>query len=346
MTEPQPQEMLYISVEDFFAEHPRRGRTLTIPPYNMKVHMVSDCLCMGTVSQVILPLVDGKTPYVFTESTDYPDTHSLLPISYRNGLEHPVEELEEAAPLYPLYAFHNFWHWMFEGLPRLLVLEKFGYDGIYIIAHGVPFIMDLMDLLGIDPKRLRFNDTTYKVRKLMLPHPWSATTMYHGNPELFSLVRSTLLDAVEPLPGRKRCYVRRVGSKRRVINETDVLHTLEAFDFEILVPESLSARQQIQFMTNVDFSVMPHGANCTLAAFQKSGSAFVELFSHRFLYFMNLFMAEHCNLLYVPLCSELVRTTPPPHGYDQDADTLVDCNALRVIVGNMIRHGAGGNHSR
>ena len=331
-------ERFYVSVEDFLAEHPRRGRTITIPPHGMKVHMVSDCLCMGTVSQVILPVLDGKTPYVFTESADYEDIHSLLPVSYRMGLEHAVEELDEAAPLYPLYAFHNFWHWMFEGLPRLLVLETMGYDGIYIIARGIPFILDLLDLLDIDPKRLRFNDTTYTIRKLMLPHPWRADEIYSGNPGLFFLVRNTLLDLVEPLAGGKRCFVRRVGGKRRVLNEPDVLRVMEKHGFETLVPESLSAREQIRFMTNVDFSVMPHGANCTLAAFQKKDSAFVELFSHRFLQFMNLFMAEHLNLRYVPLCSELKRETPPPYEPCQDADTLVDCKALDTIVGNMLRH--------
>ena len=329
-------QMFYINVEDFLAEHPRRGRTLPLP-FGMKVHMVSDCLCMGAISQVVLPIVDGRTPYVFWESSDYPDDRNLVPLSYRNGLELPVEELDEAAPLYPLYAFHNFWHWMFEGLPRLLLLEKYGFEGTYIIAHGVPFITDLLDLLGIDPKRLRFNTAMYRIRRLMLPHPWHTEKMYINNPGLFFLVRNTLLDAVEPLPGAKRCYVRRTGKKRRVVNEADVLRTLENFDFTVLTPEELPAREQIRFMTNVAVSVMPHGANATLAAMQKPGSAFVELFGHQFFQAMNLFMAEHLELLYTPLCAELTAQTPPPFGYDQDADILVDCKTLEIIVGNLVK---------
>lgn len=206
---------------------------------------------------------------------------------------------------------------------------------------GAPFITDLMDLLGVDQRRVRYNDATYVVRSLMMPHPWTATTLYDDNPALFFLVRNTLLEAAGSLPGCKRCYVRRVGGKRKVVNEADVLRTLEEFDFDILVPETLPAREQIRYMSNVGFSVMPHGANCALAAFQKRSSGFVELFSHRFLLFMNLFMVRHLDLLYVPLCAELVAGTLPPYGYDQDADALVDCAALKVLVANMLRRSGG-----
>ncbi len=338
MTEPRTLELQFIKAEDFLAVHPGRGRTMSIKPFGMKIHMISDCLCMGGVSQVVIPVMDGKMPYVFKESSDYPDTHSLLSVSYKQGLEHPIVELGEAVPLYPLYAFHNFWHWIFEGLPRLLIMEKYGYKGVYIIARGIPFILDILDMLGIDENRLRFNNSSYMVHKLLLPHPWLAETIYLDNPALFFLVRNTLLDAVEPLPGSKRCYIRRAGSKRRVLNEADVLKTLEGFDFVIMTPEELPAREQIRIMTNVSFSVMPHGANVSLAALQQRDSAFIELFSHQFFQAMNLFMAKHLGMLYVPLCAELTGNTPPPFGYDQDADILVDCKTLEVIVENMIRH--------
>lgn len=337
MTDPLAKDMFYVTVEDFLAGRPGRGRTMTIRPFGMKVHMVSDCLCMGALAQIVLPVVDGKTPCVFVESGDYPDSHSLLPISYKKGLEHSLVELDEAVPLYPLYAFHNFWHWVFEGLPRLLIMEKYGYDGIYIVAGGYPFITDILDLLGIDKKRLRFNDANYMVRKLLLPHPWLAETMYLDNPDLFFLVRNALLDAVEPLPGAKRCYIRRTGRKRRVMNEADVLKTLERFDFAVLAPEGLSAREQIRFMTNVSCSVMPHGANATLAAMQKRESVFIELFGNRFFRAINLFMARHLGLLYQPLCAELTDKTPPPSGHDQDADFFVDCKNLEVILENAVR---------
>ena len=40
----------------------------------------------------------------------------------------------------------------------------------------------------------------------------------------------------------------------------------------------------------------------------------------------------------MPLCAELTGDTPPPLGYDKDADIFVDCETLGVIVENMVRH--------
>ena len=318
-----------------------RGRELPLKHLGLSFYVLRDCLCFGRRSQAVVPLApSGAIPCLFKESCPYPANEPSLAAVVREHLNAPVVDVDTAAPLFPPGA-PNLWHWTLESLPKLLALESTGYTGSYIIpsvAHAESVIMRSLRMFGIDPGRLLLSGPTYRVKLLFLPQRLSGFSLAENMP-LSDFLRQRLLEAVGVLDGSKRLYVRRIG-RRRVLNEDDILPVLKDFGFETMVPEGLDLTDQWRCMTNVDCSVMVHGANSTLSLLQKPGSAAVEMFGNRYVSYNNLHAARLLKLRYYPLVEDLDpasypgELTPAAEFMLQgmNADILVDPLHLRIVL--------------
>ena len=289
-----------------------KGRELPFKHLGLTFYILRDCLCFGKHSQAVAPLSSsGIVPCLLRESCPYPANEHHLPGVVKDTLNAPVVEVETAVPLFPPGA-SNLWHWTLESLPKLLALESTGYAGSYIIpdaAHSDSVIMRSLRMFGISPGRLLLSGPTYRVKFLFLPQRLSGFSLT-GNMPLCAFLRRHLLDAAGSLEGSRRLYIRRIG-RRRILNEDDIMPVLEDFDFKVMVPEELELEEQWRSMTNVDCSVMAHGANSTLTLLQKPGSAAVELFGNRYVSYNNLHSVRLLKLRYYPLVEELEPASYP-----------------------------------
>lgn len=321
-----------------------RGRALAVRHLGLKFHGLTGCLFLGGKGQAILPAEGDKLPFIFRDSCNYGANEvQLASLAEANLNETPeTHEIDEAAPLaFPGAA--NLWHWTTEGLPKLLALESIGYTGSYIIPSGGVSRKSL-EMFGIAPERILPAEKNYFVKRLMLPQRLSGFDMVDYMP-LAEFTREKLLAAAGgPLPGAKRCYVRRIG-RRKVRNEDEVLAVLDDFGFESMTPEDLPLAEQWRYMTNVECSVTAHGANSTLSLLQKPRSGFVELFGNRYVSYNNLHAVRLLRLNYRPLVQDLDVSSVPPldsmsfaefmwSGYD--ADILVDTTHLRIILETLL----------
>jgi hypothetical protein len=290
---------------EYLRQHPQRGQSLTIPHLGLTFYRIRDCLFLGGGAQAILPLeAGGALPFIFRESCPYPANEpQLAGIAERSlsGLK-DLAELEEAAPLFPPGA-DNLWHWTSESLPVLLALESTGYSGPYLVPQGSPVPEQCFSLFAIPARRLLPGAAAYFVRNILLPQRLSGFSLPENMP-LTRFLRAKMLEAAGVLPGAKRCYVRRTG-RRRILNEEDLLALLRDFDFEVMTPEELSLAGQWQYMSNVECSLMAHGANSTLTLLQKPRSGCVELFGNRYVSYNNLHAVRMLRLRYYPLVQEL-----------------------------------------
>lgn len=331
-----------ISATEYLSQN-KRGRSLNLEHLGLTYYGVRDCLCLGEDFQVILPASEGRLDYIFKESCQYlAGEHDLAPLARRCLEKKPdLVEVEEAAPFY-LPASDNFWHWMTEGLPKLLALESIGYSGKYIVGDN-QIVRESLELMGIGPERLLSGRACYRVKCLMLPqHRLSGFYMVQCMP-LVGFVREKLLAACGSLSGGRRLYVRRIG-RRKPSNEDEVLELLKEYDFEIMVPEDYSIKEQLRNMTNVDCSVMAHGANATLTLMQKPRSAFVEFFNNRYVNYSNMHAVRLLRLNYRPMVQDLDASTVPFNsmslfdfvrsGYETDME--VDVMNLRIVLETLL----------
>lgn len=318
-----------------------RGRAFNLRKLGLVFHLMQDCICASASSQVIAPAhKDGTLPCIFLESCPYQANEASLvdDLCEVFAKARSFVELDEAAPFYPPGA-RNLWHWTTESLPKLLALEDSGYTGLYIVPHNCKLVDESLAMHGIPAARIRYSDTSYFVRRLMLPPRLSGFSLADNLP-LTAFLREKILDAVGgAMPGAKRLYVRRIGT-RRIVNEEDILPVLAEFGFESMVPEELPLAEQYRRMTNAKCTVMAHGANSTLTLLQPPGATAIELFSNRYISYNNLHAVRLLRLRYHALVEDLDISCAPRPSRSTDEyfaealkrDVTVDPLHLRILL--------------
>ena len=337
-----PAACTLLFASEYLRHFPDRGRPFHLPKLSLTFHGIRDCLCLGSTSQVVLPVhKDDQLPFIFKESCQYLSTEFALSGIAASHLHAPVVAVDEAAPLFQAGS-DNFWHWTMENLPKLLALEDMGYGGRYILPYSAPVIARSLEMFGIPPERLLPAGVPYRVERLILPPRISGFTLVDNLP-LVAFLRQSILDVTGTESGNRRVYIRRIG-QRKLTNEQDILPVLQDFGFETVAPEDLDHKKQFRFMTAVDCSVMVHGANSTLALFQKPRSIWVEMFNNRYVTYSNLHTVRAMKLRYNALVEDLELDTSPDMTttvYEHlkagmKADVTIDPMYLRITLENAL----------
>lgn len=324
------------SAEDFSISGKRAGRLLGRQPYGLKFYSVNDCLCGGEDGQLVFPaagIKDGKA-VCLAESFNYEHpAKQIKDIASRFFAMQGTTMLDQAVPMFPLWGV-NFYHWMLECLPRILVLERlFRYTGAYIVSSEYSFTEETLRMIGVSPDRIFYNDKRYHVRSVLLPASFTASQLLE-NQELLAFLRSELLSCIKVKDGCRRVYVKRTG-RRIVRNDDEVIDLLGKYDFEVLVPEELGCAEQFSYMTDVSLSVMPHGANAVLALFQKPQTGLIEFFNRAYITYTTMPIVRLQRLRYVPFVEQFTAQSVDFAGtIDQRIaeDITVDTRLLQVLL--------------
>lgn len=349
-----PSEVRLLFAPEFLHSVPGRGRPLRLPHLGLVFYGVTDCLFAAAEWQTLLPVMEGGLPYIFKESGPFVSNEHRMPgmaadalngkgvlAAPKIGKALPVRTIEEAAPFAPP-GYDNLWHWMLESLPKLLALESIGYNGYYIVPKGISFVDESLDILGIDPARLLPAQALYRVKRMLIPPRQDGYVLAENLP-LIGLLRHRLEESLGLLPGSRRVYIKRIG-RRRIINGDLFEDLMREFGFETMIPEELSLREQLLFMSNAECSIMPHGANTTLTIMQKPRSTFIELFGNRYICYSNLATIRLLKLRYHSQVVELnVSQAPQDNPSYRDyflngipADILVDLIHTRILLENAL----------
>lgn len=193
----------------------------------------------------------------------------------------PVEVLEgEHCAISRMWG-GNYCHFSFQGLDQIMLMEKAGFTGRYIVKYA-PSVKQLLDMLGIDASRILWLDdldqeTIYRFEKMfIIEYP------------VYSFKRSAplVVEAAEII-GRNaaaqegasvdypsRLFVRRIGSRRLM----GVDELLKAYGFETIVPEEHSVAEQIRYFQHADVVLSPHGANSTNSLYMPPDAVLIETF--------------------------------------------------------------------
>lgn len=181
----------------------------------------------------------------------------------------------------------NYYHWLFEVLPRLYLLEraKVEPDRLYV-ATSLSFQKETLRWLGvegsrvIDPNEFRF----IRARELVVP---SVPGIPGFVPKwACDFLRDRFLSGQHlgraPLRRDKprMIYIgRRDANRRRMGNEEEVRNVLEPLGVSTVFPEHLPFSEQVRLFSQADVVVAPHGAGLSNAVFCRPGTSVVEVFS-------------------------------------------------------------------
>ena len=207
--------------------------------------------------------------------------------------------------VYELWSAINYYHWICDALPRLLLLrEKHPNCTLLVPAPTPDYVVETTRKLGFHHLLGVTRGQVLKVENLILPELTAKGGMQ--NKDLINRVREELTAGVNPVAtvSRRRIYASRSLAKmRKISNEQEVIQMLKRYDFEIVHFESLSFAQQIELVYNAQILVGMHGANLTNLLFMPRQSQVIEIMNQDYENFCYYHLASNVSVKYSCLMS-------------------------------------------
>ncbi len=202
----------------------------------------------------------------------------------------PIEKIEGRVALLSGLAGHVYYHWMFDIIPRLELINRSGIklkeiDWFVVNSLSKPFQQETLSLLGIDPNKIIESDRHVHIQATELIAP-SFPGYLDWVPEgTIKFLRQTFLPQVNSVQtSRAKIYVSRARAKnRQLINEREVSELLTESGFTTVFLEEMSFLEQVAVFVNAKIIVAPHGSGLTNLVFCSPKTKVVELFSPNYL---------------------------------------------------------------
>jgi len=245
---------------------------------------ISNGLVVGDFGAHITP--DGTLDY---ETSGYFGLASWRehPVFLRPRLP-KIQEIDGTAlSLVSRGAGSNYYHFLFDALPRLGVFEEAmpgrHLDAV-IVPHASGYQKQLLSLVGCPGPMLQpAPATSYRAQTLVVP---STPNQHLPAPQAsVTWLRERLRGGGAP-DGPRRIYITR-GNKpqtRRYLHEAALLDELSKRGFVVVDPGTYSVQEQIGIFSGAEIIVSPHGAGLSNVVFAPDGVRVLELFASNYVH--------------------------------------------------------------
>jgi capsular polysaccharide biosynthesis protein len=164
---------------------------------------------------------------------------------------------------------YNFWHWLADCLPQLLMLEKYvGDQPLTLLASDNlgGFQREMLSLMMAPNMTLEFvpAGTWIRTDRFILPSYLSGRCNGYLAEDYYGEMRRRItrgLGLPESGDPQYRLYLSRSGARRRrVVNEDAIIDSLRGYGFTAIRPETMSLRDQVSLFQRAEVIAGPHGA--------------------------------------------------------------------------------------
>lgn len=179
----------------------------------------------------------------------------------------------------------NYWHWHFEALPRLLLIDNllkqniFDFKDIrFWFVGSRPTTIQLQTIvlvLGVTPTIGYSKRGIYSYRLLHISAPYPSTF----SPELVRELAIRLTIAACTDTGSHKLLVNRkdAANGRRIVNFEELSSALYIKGFKLFSPSSYSYLEQQKKFAQSHVVICPHGASSVNLLFCKTGTNVIEI---------------------------------------------------------------------
>jgi capsular polysaccharide biosynthesis protein len=259
---------------------------------------------------------------------------------FRQWRQPPLAHIPETAGLLTFIWSGNYFHWLYDVLPRVDLLRRSGIPiGKYIVPRDeLQFQDDTLNLLGI-PKEMRIeidHDFHARIDRLVVPSFVRGLTDHPSEYPKWAtdFLRYEFLYTKDvPVSGEfERIYVSRARAwQRRILNEDQVQQTLQERGFRTVFLEQTPFMEQVRIFASARAIVAPHGAGLANLAFCAPGTKVIEMLPPNYVsnYFWHL--SNQVGLQHYHLLGESY-VKPREDWWDGSADFTVDADKLRRLL--------------
>ena len=239
---------------------------------------------------------------------------------------------------------NNYWHWLFDVLPRIGILDKsnFKIKPDYYLLPSLSKHYQKQTLLELKiPSSRMINGEKYKHivcnNLIAVDHP----IVFNNNPSksiinipiwvIKWLRKKYINNSSKKSNSEKKIFINRENDKnlsvRKIINNEEVKNTLKNLGFKSIILSDLNFKKQVELFKNVDFIIGLHGAGFANMVFSKPGTKLIEIASKTS---GNIFsgLAKNCKLNYKRIMEKNTLNSLK----HQNSHVEVDINKLKRLV--------------
>ncbi len=234
------------------------------------------------------------------------------------------------------HAAFNYYHWMFNILP-LLVMPPFRElirkhsPTLIIPRFQFSFQKESFEMLEFSHLKV-LNNYDYDVlraQELHVPVLPDATDQAH--PAVITALRTTFLPKVSQASKRSRIYLTRLEGKRCVTNEEEIQPILDKYEISTVRTGDMSFQSQVELFASTELVIAPHGAAIANIVFLPRGSSILEFFSPTFINPCYWRIANACGCDYALLLGKAY------HTFEPSSDSYRICpNELGKMIGRLL----------
>ena len=176
----------------------------------------------------------------------------------------------------------NYGHWLVDTLTRLSLIDDL--SGFRFLVRGpvAGFRLQSLQALGISEKQIvALDEGWYWVENLRVCHA-QQRSMIPNRDHLMDLrarlLRGTGVSDDRPKPWR-RVYLSRNKSRRKILNEDQIMPVLSNYGFERVYAEELCFAEQARLFSETQVLLGAHGTGMNNQVFCDPGAMIVELYN-------------------------------------------------------------------
>jgi capsular polysaccharide biosynthesis protein len=246
----------------------------------------------------------------------------------RSRLERAVWVTDDWSP--------GYFHWLSDALPKIIIAESEIEEFGLLLPAGLQDLSFVTESLSmLDVKNVTYVPRGGTVTVDELYYPVHTYISGEFNESIMREIRRRIRSAVSPRSDASRIYVsRRKANKRRVVNETDLIGTLNRFGFAIVQTEDLSFRQQVELFSGCEYLVSIHGAGLMNMLFMPPGGQVLE-FRKRDIHVPNCFfgLASGLQLRYHYQFYRATHDEDQPHSANLIVEKSQFSQHLKELIG-------------
>jgi Tfp pilus assembly protein PilF len=290
-------------------------------------------VCSGVLTSAIITSDDKLVTDLCTGSAEIVISSSQIsPVKIIDG---------DVAVLSVRWGGTVYFHWLFDVISRLDLLEKSGMnfekiDYFLINRYQQSYEKEIISILGIPPAKIMesCHNPHIQAKRVIVPSvPPRGQSMITAwgcqflKQKLCQIKHDTPKDST-PI----RLYLGRQNSSYRVVlNEEDVIQFLEKRGFYSVNLETMSVVEQASLIALAEVIIAPHGSALSNLVFCEPGTKIIELFSPMYVlnyYWLicNLCGLEHYHVLGNLLENEEEDMSP------QKKNILVNLHQLEMVI--------------
>jgi capsular polysaccharide biosynthesis protein len=223
-----------------------------------------------------------------------------------------------------------------EELLKVVILEKQGFKGRYVLSDMPDSARQFLRLLGVGDSRIATEfDSAVSFQAVMLTSPITFYTNLETYKNVFLQLRERLLEASAhstPPHSCDRIWLARgvrAHNERNIVNEEEVYALLRKYGFEIVDIGSLPPDQQIATAAKAKLIGGAHGAAMIHSMFLPVRSTVIECFS-----------PDLVHPCVIPICRNLEHryfqiVADNSEGYHHFLDVAIDCAHLDLLLRSL-----------